>query len=146
MEKSKERVRSFTWSGETGSGFLEELSAFVEQTCKKLHVDEKSCCHVQLAVGEAGANTREHAYGGETGRVRLEMVKSGHTLEIRLTDWGKSIDLDQVPRPQVGPDLEETKLDGLGVMIMRKAMDEITFETKSGGANQVTMRKRVNAH
>ncbi|MGH2581845.1 MAG: ATP-binding protein [Anaerolineales bacterium] len=142
MDREKEGAKSYTWEGETGRNFLEDLSTFVEQTCRRLGVDEKSCCHVQMAVGEAGANTKEHAYQGGKGKVQLEMKKTDSTLEIRLTDWGQPIQLDRVPEPKVTSNLEEARLDGLGVMIMRKAMDEVAFETSPTG-NHLTMRKNL---
>jgi serine/threonine-protein kinase RsbW len=144
MDKVKNGSKTFIWEGETGNTFLEDLSTFVEETCAKLGVDEKSCCHVQMAVGEAGANSKEHAYQGEKGKVHLEMKKIDSTLEIRLTDWGEPIQLDKVPEPKVTPDLDEAKLDGLGVMIIRKSMDEVAFETTPNGGNHITMRKNLD--
>jgi anti-sigma regulatory factor (Ser/Thr protein kinase) len=91
--------------------------------------DAEQAQDVLVAVGEAAANSIEHAYGPGEGSVEVDAVASEGVLEIRIRDRGAW----REPR---GTDR------GLGRSLMTAMMDEVTFETDEGGTI-VTMRKRL---
>ncbi|MEX1248583.1 MAG: ATP-binding protein [Anaerolineales bacterium] len=144
MPETKKKGPVFIWEGDTRNGFLEELSDFVEEVGKALNVQEKTLCEIQLAIGEAASNSQEHSYKGEQGKLRLEIEKDKSEIKIRVTDWGKSSpQLEKVPEPRIVPDLKMVDLEGLGMLMIRRTMDEVEFSTTSKGGHAVTMRKRI---
>jgi len=145
MATISKQEQLYVWEGNTIKGFLHELSDFVEETGIAMGLDERARCDIELAVGEAAANSWEHSYGGKQGRLRLEMEKDHEAVEIRLTDWGKPYTLEDAPEPEVGPDLNKTNLNGLGLMIMRKAMDKVETTSVPKVGNSIIMRKRLAA-
>ncbi|MBI2846118.1 MAG: ATP-binding protein, partial [Chloroflexi bacterium] len=91
------------------------------------------------------ANSWEHSYQGKRGKLRLEMERRGGEVEVRITDWGVPFRPEEVPIPHIAKDLDQVNLDGLGMLVMRKAMDELSFSTHPQKGNTVTMRKRLGA-
>ena len=85
---------------------------------------------ITLAVVEALTNVMRHSYGGPCDRpiiVKLNKIsypdvkKAG--LEIIIRDFGKQVDPEDIK----GRDLDEIEPGGVGVHIMRAAMDEVEF-------------------
>lgn len=135
----------YAWEGFTSRGFLQELTNFVEEAGRALGLDDQALFRVQMAVGEAGANSWEHSYRGKKGKLRLEMERRGGEVEVRVTDWGIPFHPEDVPVPRISRELEEVNLNGLGMLVMRKAMDKVSFSTHPQKGNIVTMRKRLGA-
>lgn len=79
---------------------------------------------MELVLYEACANVIRHAYSeGEDGRLRLRLWFHSDKLVMRVVDFGPGFDLEQVP----APDLEEPKGGGLGLFIIRSAMDWFSY-------------------
>lgn len=140
----KDKPGVFVWEGMTKQGFLANLSKFVEEVGESLEVTQKTLWDIQMAVEEAAANSYEHSYGGKKGKLRLEIGKDKGEIKITMTDWGASSpNVDEVPEPHIVPELKHVDLEGLGMMMIRRSMDEVEFSSTSDG-NAVTMRKRIS--
>jgi anti-sigma regulatory factor (Ser/Thr protein kinase) len=134
----------YVWEGKTKKGFLGELFTFIKGVGKALKMDEKEVYEVQMAVGEAASNCQEHSYAGKRGKIQVKIECSKDQLKVQLTDWGKGLEVEKLPTPHIVKDLDELDLEGLGVMMMRKAMDEVKFSRKtSQGENKITMKKKL---
>lgn len=145
MADTSKQADVYIWEGTTQKGFLEALYRFVRRAGQALKVDDKTLYEIQMAVGEAAANSQEHSYGGRRGKLRLEIKKGRGEIKIKLTDWGKSNpDVESVPQPHIVPELKNVDLEGLGMMMMRQVMDEVQFHNTTGGGHAVTMRKRLD--
>jgi len=91
-----------------------------------------------LAVDEACTNVIRHAYGNQCRKVRLEMQRLRNGLRICLRDYGASCDPGTI-RPRA---LEDIRPGGLGVHIIRKAFDEVTY-TPCARGTRLTLFKRL---
>jgi sigma-B regulation protein RsbU (phosphoserine phosphatase) len=136
-------MAAYVWEGKTNRGFQEAISDYIEQLAPRLGINEKALCDIQVAVCEAATNCQEHAYGGKNGKVRIEVEKKNDKVVVRVLDWGDSVEVEKVPTPNITTDLDELDLEGLGVMMMRKAMDKVEFSTLPSGENSVEMHKRL---
>ena len=140
---SPKKENTYVWEGLTKSGFLESLEDFIEQVGANLKVAEKTLWDIQMAVEEAAANAQEHSYGGKKGKLRLEIEMENGEIKVKIIDWGKSIpNMNEVPEPNIVPELKNVDLEGLGMLMIRRAMDEVEFSITKNG-NAVTMRKRL---
>lgn len=92
---------------------------------------------VLSAVGEAFNNVVLHAYRGTHGEVAIEIEASAQQIEIRVIDFGVSFDPTHVPEPA----LEDLPESGMGLFIMRRCMDEVTYAP--GPPNVLRMLKRI---
>jgi anti-sigma regulatory factor (Ser/Thr protein kinase) len=137
------KAAAYVWEGSTQKGFQEAISDYIEKLAPNLGLNQKALCDVQVAVCEAATNCQEHAYQGKKGKVRVELEKKKDRVVVRVVDWGSSVDEQSVPVPHITPNLDEIDLEGLGVLMMRRAMDKVEFSTLPSGENAVEMVKRL---
>ena len=98
---------------------------------------------LETAVDEASTNVVKHAYKGKGGFFEISCELQGHEIVITIRDRGKPFDPNSVPLPDVNADLENRRVGGLGIYMMKKMMDEVkySFDVKQG--NRLEMRKKM---
>ena len=122
---------------------LTKIRDFVSQIAKKAGLNEADVYAVELAVDEACSNIIEHAYGEENvGEIQCTCQESRWALTIMLRDHGKPFDPTSIPQPDLSLPIERLKPGGAGLFLMRKMMDQVTFEFNSESGNTLTMTKR----
>ncbi|MEN8097751.1 MAG: ATP-binding protein [Chloroflexota bacterium] len=99
---------------------------------------------VELAVDEACTNIVEYGYSGcDSGDLIVECsVKSSgadRTLLIKLTDHGNVH--DPTKQNDLTEGLDDLRVGGLGVQIMRKAMDSMEYQ-RTEDSNLLILSKR----
>lgn len=81
-----------------------------------------------LAVDEAATNVLEHAYQGATDRVvRVEIDEAGSDFRVDIVDDGAAFDPESLPSLDVKTLEKERRTGGLGVHLMGRIMDSVTF-------------------
>ena len=127
---------------------LENLSVigdFVGKAMTQVGAKERSIAEVQLAVDEACANVIMYAYSGGKGTIKVNLEVTGGDLIVNIRDRGKTFDPTSVPPPDLEADLNQRKIGGLGIYLMRKVMDEVTYSFDAEEGNKLTMRKHLVA-
>ncbi len=90
--------------------------------------DRGAAEEIALAVDEAATNVIEHAYGGATDRVvELRYEDRGEDLRVEVVDNGATIDPKAMPRVDLDQYVSDGRKGGLGVHLMSKIMDSVTF-------------------
>lgn len=119
------------------------ISEFIAKEAEIAGLDDEEIYSVQLAVDEACTNIIEHAYEGEgKGDIVCICEASRDRFEIELRDKGKPFDPGRIPDPKVGAPLENLGNRGAGIYLMKKLMDEISFDFSEGGETILRMIKR----
>ena len=82
---------------------------------------------IKLAVEEALVNICSHAYplGGGWIEVRCAGVE-GRQFIIELVDNGEQFDPCHLPDPDLPPELERRSLGGLGILLTRSLVDQVS--------------------
>ncbi len=123
---------------------LDEIRDFVAEAARQVGFSDKEIYAIQLAADEASSNIIEHAYAGMTGgKLEIDLSTTDKMLKIVMRDQGKPFDPSSVPEPNVKADLSERKIGGLGMYLMRKLMDEVSYKSSSERGNILTMIKRL---
>ena len=122
---------------------LNEIRDLVAQTAREGGFSEKAIYSLQLAADEAASNVIEHAYQG-VADASFDMTcdMQADVIVISLHDLGRPFDLSQVKQPDIHADLSDRQIGGLGVYLMRKLMDEVSYESDPKTGNRLTMTKR----
>lgn len=134
-------MKKMTFPGRYDS--LAKISKFVVQAAKAAGLDSKAVYAVELSVDEACCNIIDHAYGGEgIGDIQCSVQDEPGQLTVILRDQGESYDPDSVSELELHVPLEELKLGGAGVLLIRKLMDEVHYQSAPGSDNVLTLVKR----
>jgi serine/threonine-protein kinase RsbW len=111
---------------------MAESAGFPEATTERL----------ALAVDEATTNVIEHAYGGDPGQeIEVRIEDRGPEFRVELIDTGRMVDPRTVPRVDIERYVSERRTGGLGVHLMEKIMDSVTFR-RSARRNICSLVKR----
>ena len=121
---------------------LDSIRGFVGQSAQDAELSERDIYAVQLATDEASTNIIQHAYGGEgEDEIEIECEVSPGKLTITLRDRGQSFDPASVPEPNVKAGLQDRKIGGLGMYLIRNLMDEVLYETSPERGNVLRLVK-----
>jgi anti-sigma regulatory factor (Ser/Thr protein kinase) len=86
-----------------------------------------------LAVEEASTNVIEHAYHGAPGRVvEVRYDDRGKGLRVEVVDDGEAVDPRAVPDVDLRRYASERRSGGLGMHLMGRIMDSVTFRREAG--------------
>ena len=124
--------------------YLDEIRDFVGDIARSGKFSDKDVYNIQLAADEAASNIIEHAYEGVSdGVLEISCGLKNDELTIILVDHGESFDPSDIPMPNLKADLSERKIGGLGLYLMRKLMDKVSYEVDvKNNRNTLTLIKR----
>ncbi len=95
----------------------------------------------QLAVEEVITNIIVHGYRGPEGEIHLSGHFTGNRIKIRITDSAPRFDPLSMPEPDLDSPVDERRIGGLGIYLVRQVMDTIVYRYENG-KNVLTMEKR----
>jgi serine/threonine-protein kinase RsbW len=125
---------------------LNAIREFVTQAAKDAGMDESNACAVEMAVDEACSNIVEHAYKDRPeGDIECTCDSTDSDLTIILRDHGRPFYVSTVPTPDLSSTLEDRKVGGLGVFLIRKLMDEVHYEHLGEAGNVLTMVRKIKS-
>lgn len=110
------------------------ITAFVDEQLEKYDCPMKAQAQIDIAIDELFGNIVRYAYHPEIGSatVQVEVVPEPLAVVITFIDQGKPYDPLAKEDPNVTLSAEEREIGGLGIYIVKKSMNEITYEYKDG--------------
>ncbi len=124
---------------------LYQITDFVVHHAQNAGFSETDVGKIKIAVYEAAINVVEHAYEYSSHHFIDVIVKyDSDTFTIVLMDRGKSFDFDKQMEPYSADEAVERKqTGGFGLYIMKRSMDEVTYESDPVWGNKLTMVKNI---
>jgi len=124
---------------------LYQITDFVVHHAQNAGFPEADVGKIKIAVYEAAINVVEHAYEYKSHHFIDVIVKyDSDTFTIVLMDRGKSFDFNKKMEPySAHKAVERKQTGGFGLYIMKRSMDEITYESDPVWGNKLTMVKRI---
>jgi serine/threonine-protein kinase RsbW len=92
---------------------------------------------IKLAVAEACTNCIQHAKGSTHIEIKCESVGEG--LRVYVRDYGRGTRVEHIR----SRDLEEERVGGLGVFLIRSLMDDVEYDVHPEDGTHLTMFKRL---
>lgn len=112
---------------------LSELRNFLQQNLAIHKLSEVERHQITLAVEEVCANLIIHSHGcNPKDQIQLEIKDSCEKMIFEITDDGIAFNLLEYEVPQLKQVVEAKRKGGLGILLVKKIMDEIEFESKNG--------------
>ena len=120
------------------------VTAFVDTLLEMLDCPLKAQMQINIAIDELFSNIAQYAYDPETGpaTVRVEVQEEPLAVIITWSDRGKPYDPLSLRDPDVTLPAEERDLGGLGVFLVKKTMDDVSYEYRDG-QNILRIRKNI---
>jgi len=112
---------------------LAELRTFLQGALNGVSLSEIEKHQVTLAVEEVCANLIIHSHGcNPQDHIELKILVSDHKLVFEISDQGKAFNILTYEAPDLRKVMVEKRKGGLGIISVKKIMDEIEFESKNG--------------
>lgn len=129
--------------------YLRMIRQSVMDICARAGLSEFKTAQLEMAVDEACANVIEHSYGGETSPtsnpnhpgLRINLMQCRDRIVVEIFDRGIGFDFDS--QRSIDPDeyVREERQRGLGMYIIRKFVDEVTYERGTSAGNCLRLTK-----
>ncbi len=119
-----------------------EANAWVEEELEKAGASMKSMMQVTVCFEEIFVNVAHYAYGEGEGNVELVLDCIDGVFSITFIDSGVFFDPLAKEDPDITVAAEERKIGGLGILMVKKSMDDVSYEYKDN-KNIFTMKKNI---
>ena len=143
-EKAKINKEKFELTVDSKLESLPKIGKFLDETMQHYEIqDSKDRYAVQLSVNEACTNIINHAYTDKNeGTIAIHCMMMDAKFVVNIIDWGKPFDPTSKPKPDTESGLDERKAGGLGIFLIRKFMDEVSY-SRSDCMNLLTIAKYI---
>ncbi len=120
------------------------VTEFVDRKLEELDCPMKIQAQIDVAIDELFSNIAKYAYNPDTGpaTVRVEVENDPMAVIITFIDHGMPYDPLSNKDPDVNIGLEDRMIGGLGIFLVKKTMDDISYEYKDG-QNILKIRKNI---
>jgi len=125
---------------------IELVTDFVNEQLEALDCPMKAQMQINIAIDELFGNIAHYAYNPDVGEatVRVEVLQDPLSVVITFIDGGVPYDPLAAADPDTSLSAEERAIGGLGIFMVKKSMDEITYRYE-GGKNILSIRKKIGS-
>ena len=122
------------------------VTAFVDEQLEALDCPMKAQMQIDIAIDELFGNIAHYAYNPEVGvaTVRVEVTEDPLSVIITFIDGGVPYDPLAAADPDTTLPAEERTIGGLGIFMVKKSMDDITYRYENG-SNILSIRKNLRS-
>lgn len=95
-------------------------------------VSTRSILQLDVAIDEILSNIAFYAYGDGEGdmTVKADKINGGKTVRLTFMDRGVYFDPLKKEDPDITLSAEERKIGGLGIFMVKKSMDQVSYERR----------------
>jgi serine/threonine-protein kinase RsbW len=131
--------------------YLRMIRQSVMDISARAGLSEFKTAQLEMAVDEACANVIEHSYGGETHTaenpnhpgLRINLMQCKDRIVVEIFDRGVGFDFDNQRSIDPVEYVQEERQRGLGMYIIRKFVDDATYERGTSAGNCLRLTKFI---
>ncbi|MFA5332701.1 MAG: ATP-binding protein [Methanoregula sp.] len=120
---------------------IPRVSFEIEQCMRSLGFFDEQILDLQLAVEEAITNSVLHGYNGMPGTLAIRCRAGQDEVVVEIADSAPQFDPLSLPPPDLSEDIREREIGGLGVFLIRKVTDSVTYRYEDAH-NVLTLVKK----
>lgn len=136
MEKRKEILKN-------EKSEITRMSQVMENYCEKNDVPMKPMFEINLVLEEILMNIISYGFEDDKEHeIEIDWWIDDNFLNLIITDDGKKFDPLILPEPDLDKSVDERKIGGLGIHLVKKMMCEINYR-RENGKNILKMKKKV---
>ena len=121
---------------------IPRLQRFMQAVSEHADLDHALSLNLNLALEEAVSNVLLYAYPGEAEKkVDLKALVWEDRIDFTVSDSGIPFDPTAIPAPDLSVDLKDRPIGGLGIFLVKRIMDDVSYR-REDGKNILTMTKK----
>ena len=129
---------------------LSEVRDFIADICLRAGFSKRETNNTKLAMDEACTNIIKHAYkynpdGIIEIRISRQEDNSIPKFVVEIFDSGISFDSSRYTAPDMTEYFKKLRHGGLGILLMKKLMDEVEYGHMGGERNTIRLVKYLPA-
>lgn len=123
---------------------MDEVLAFVDDELESFDCPMKIQLPIDVAVEELYTNIASYSYAPDTGPATVRVEVKDEPLMIIITFVDKGVPYDPLAKedPDLDVDVEDRRIGGFGIFMVKNSMDDIHYEYKDG-QNILTIEKKL---
>jgi anti-sigma regulatory factor (Ser/Thr protein kinase) len=125
------------------SAEIPSVSGLLEEVMHAHGFSTDDILDTQLAVEEAITNIINHGYKNAIGEIIISCRINLYLAEIRIRDNAPRFDPLSLPEPELDGTIQDRKIGGLGVFLIRQVMDEISYQYENGQNILVLIKRKT---
>jgi len=124
---------------------LDSITDWVNDALTERGCSMRDIMRLDVVIDEIFANIANYAYAPDTGDITIRLSFEEDPLKVTLTfiDSGKPFDPLKREDPDTKLDAIHRKIGGLGIFVVKKTMDEVTYRY-TDGQNMLTVAKYLD--
>ena len=121
-----------------------KVTEFVDVQLEFFHFPKNAQMQIDIAIDELCGNIAHYAYNPDVGSatVRVEVTENPLAVVVTFIDHGIPYDPLTSKEPDTSLSAEERQIGGLGIYMVKKSMDEISYEYREG-KNILKIKKNI---
>ena len=123
---------------------VDKVTEFVNEVLEEKDCPLKVQMQLDVAIDEIFWNIAYYAYGKGSGNATIQIEMEDNPPKITLTFIDQGIPYNPLENkdPDITLDIEDREIGGLGIFLVKKTMDELSYEYVDG-QNILTMKKEL---
>ncbi len=125
---------------------LHNMLNYISDEASKIGFKSSDIVRLQLASEEALTNVIKYAYSETLGNLEIDCGREGDScfFYILIKDRGLPFNpLEEVEDVDIMSGSEQRRIGGLGVLMMKIIMDNLTYQ-REGDVNILIMKKKIS--
>ena len=121
---------------------IPKLQRFMQAVSEHADLGHALSLNLNLALEEAVSNVLLYAYPGEADqKVEIKAMVHEDRIDFTVSDSGIPFDPTVKPDPDLTADLKDRPIGGLGIFLVKRIMDEVSYR-RENGKNILSMTKK----
>jgi serine/threonine-protein kinase RsbW/sigma-B regulation protein RsbU (phosphoserine phosphatase) len=122
---------------------LSRVAESVDEFCASHAIPAGCAFKLNVALEELLTNTISYGYD-DSGRheIAIDIAREGETIVTEVSDDARSFDPLNAPPPDLDSAIENRRVGGLGVHLVKTLMDDVRYAYRDG-RNHITLRKNI---
>ena len=123
---------------------VDKVTEFVNEVLEEKECPLKVQMQLDVAIDEIFGNIAYYAYGKGSGNatIQIEMEENPPKITLTFIDPGIPYHTLESKDPYITLYFEDREIGGLGIFLVKKTMDELSYEYVDG-QNILTMKKEL---
>lgn len=121
-----------------------KVTEFIDGELEMFDCPMKVQMAIDVAVDEIFSNIANYAYKDKIGKatVQVDFINDNKIVVITFIDEGTQYDPLKNADPDVTAKIDDRRVGGLGIFIVKKSMDDVHYEYKDN-KNILTIKKKI---